>query len=173
MPLSGEFGHTPVAGNKRPCGCGAVGCLETLVSERGLLESLAAGGLSKTNRSQPGASTLSMTEASWERLVSHVAHRGIEPWLAETLDITADVIAGALNVLGIHRVVVTGRLAELPGCLEHMSARVKQGALWGRFGDVVVQSAPHRRAAGLVATGLDRLVLPQNEEQSLILQHTK
>jgi predicted NBD/HSP70 family sugar kinase len=37
--LSGEFGHSPVAGNLRRCGCGAVGCLETLMSERGLLES--------------------------------------------------------------------------------------------------------------------------------------
>src|SRR5689334_19850659 len=39
LPLSGELGHTPVYGNQRPCGCGAVGCLETLISTRGLLQS--------------------------------------------------------------------------------------------------------------------------------------
>ena len=37
LPISGEIGHTPVLGNARPCGCGAVGCMETLVSLRGLL----------------------------------------------------------------------------------------------------------------------------------------
>ncbi len=30
LPISGEIGHTPVPGNRRPCGCGAVGCMETL-----------------------------------------------------------------------------------------------------------------------------------------------
>src|SRR5260370_35060212 len=40
LPLSGELGHTPVHVNKRPCGCGAVGGLETLISTRGLLQSL-------------------------------------------------------------------------------------------------------------------------------------
>jgi hypothetical protein len=32
--------------------------------------------------------------------------------------------------------------------------------MWARFGEVMVQAAPRRRTAGLVAAGLDRLVLP-------------
>ena len=43
LPISGELGHTPVPGNKRRCGCGAVGCLETLASIRGLLDKLWRG----------------------------------------------------------------------------------------------------------------------------------
>ncbi|HWI56127.1 MAG TPA: ROK family protein [Bacillota bacterium] len=159
MPLSGEFGHTPVAGNQRRCGCGAIGCLETLVSERGLLESFAAAH----GRKSP----------TWQQLVRHVTEHGIEPWLADTLEATAKVIAGALNVLGIHRVVVTGRLTELPAVVEQLGSGIQQGAIWARFGEVACQSAPHRRAAGLVALGLDRLVLPADEEKGLALPSAK
>lgn len=172
MPLSGEFGHTPVFGNLRRCGCGAVGCLETLVSERGLLESFAGarGTQIQGHRSQVGAPTRDQTAGGtadggrsvpqWKELVGSVRETGIEPWLAETLDATARIIAGALNVLGIHGVIVTGRLCELAGCIEYLATAVNKGAMWGRFGQVTCQSAPHRRAAGLVAAGIDRLVLP-------------
>jgi predicted NBD/HSP70 family sugar kinase len=162
-PLSGEFGHTPVPGNQRRCGCGALGCLETLVSERGLLESFfqAVGRAQPVSaRAEPGA---------WKRFVRHVAERGIEPWLAETLSATAQIIAGSLNVLGVREVVLTGLLTELPGCVERLAAEIQQGALWGRFGEVACQAAPHRRAAGLVGVGIDRLVLPIEDEKNLVL----
>lgn len=154
MPLSGEIGHTPVSGNHRACGCGARGCLETLISERGLLESLAAV--------ERGPAP------DWKQLVRHVADNGIQPWLDDTLRAAGRVIAGALNVLGVRQVVLTGLLLELPGCREHLSAKIADGAMWGRFGQVACQGAPHRRAAGLVASGLDRIVLPAGEEKGLI-----
>jgi predicted NBD/HSP70 family sugar kinase len=162
MPLSGEFGHTPVVGNTRRCGCGAIGCLETLVSERGLLESFATSSAARSHgRREPargGGSTA--RQPLWKDLVVSVKERGIEPWLSETLDATARIIAGALNVLGIHRVIVTGRLCELAGCIDYLAAGINKGAMWGRFGHVTCQAAPHRRAAGLVAAGIDRLILP-------------
>jgi predicted NBD/HSP70 family sugar kinase len=178
MPLSGELGHTPVPGNKRRCGCGATGCLETLVSRRGLLQSFAATledrgargtprRSSSTPESAEGAASGS-TLPTWEKLVTHVQTHGLEPWLRETLDLTAKVIAGGLNVLGVHRVIVTGSLTELPGfVVEHLSAEIQKGAMWGRFGQVICQSAPRRRAAGLVAVGIDRLVLPINEDSGV------
>jgi predicted NBD/HSP70 family sugar kinase len=159
IPLSGEFGHTPVAGNLRRCGCGAVGCLETLVSERGLLESFSAAS-TKGSRNT--------TRASWKTFASRVNEFGVEPWLKETLDSTARVIAGALNVLGVRRLVLTGRLAELPACVSYLTAEIKKGSMWGRFGEIVCQTAPHRRAAGLVAAGIDRLVLPNDDETGAI-----
>ena len=96
LPVSGELGHTPVAGNDRRCGCGATGCLETLSSTRGLLQSYAAAN--------PKAAR------SWQALAASVAAGGVELWLASTLDATAGVIAGALNVLGVRRVVITGTI---------------------------------------------------------------
>lgn len=178
MPLSGEFGHTPVLGNPRRCGCGAVGCLETLVSQRGLLETFAASQTTPPQnrraqigtrpieaRATPPANVAVRPETAdslpaWKDLVECIRTRGIEPWLAETLDATARIIAGALNVLGIHRVIVTGRLCELAGCVDYLAAGINKGAMWGRFGQVSCQGAPHRRAAGLVAAGIDRLILP-------------
>jgi len=176
MPLSGELGHTPVVGNLRRCGCGAVGCLETLVSERGLLESLAASQCHSTHAPHSGPAGRARTAATlpgWRDLVECVRTRGIEPWLAETLDATARIIAGALNVLGIHRVVVTGRLCDLPGCVEYLAAGINKGSMWARFGQVVCQSAPHRRAAGLVAAGIDRLILPTGTGSGLMPPSTR
>jgi predicted NBD/HSP70 family sugar kinase len=150
LPISGELGHTPVIGNKRPCGCGGAGCLETLISTSGLLRSFA--------NMRPGA------PANWHDFVEFVASEGVVPWLAETLESAAAIIAGALNVCGLRRVVVTGSLVELqPAVLGYMAAAIERGALWARLGRVEVESAPRRRRAGLISAGIERLVLPMME----------
>lgn len=146
LPVSGELGHTPVEGNRRRCGCGAVGCLETLVSLRGLLQSF--------------SEAVPRADHCWEALRAHVQAHGLEPWLSRTLDATAVVIAGALNVIGLRHVVLTGLLTELPEVvIRHLTRRIREGALWARFGDVLVETAPRHRAAGLVAAGIETLVL--------------
>jgi predicted NBD/HSP70 family sugar kinase len=151
LPMSGELGHTPVLGNKRPCGCGALGCLETLVSTRGLLQTFAAN--------VPQASP------NWLSLVSFLELEGLAPWLVEALDATAAVIAGALNVFGLRHVVITGTLTELPPAVfRYLSGAIVRGAMWGRFGRVEVDSAPRRRTAGLVAVAIDRLVIPMTDK---------
>jgi len=147
LPISGEIGHTPVPGNARPCGCGAVGCMETLVSLRGLLESFSAATPAGQN--------------SWPALCDSISQNGLPPWLAQALAAAAAAIAGALNVLGLRRVVITGSLTELPPAVMACLARaVEKGAMWARFGNVECVSAPRRRTAGLVAVGIDRLVVP-------------
>jgi hypothetical protein len=35
--------------------------------------------------------------------------------------------------------------------------------MWARFGEVICIGAPRRRAAGLAAVGIDRLVVPEME----------
>jgi predicted NBD/HSP70 family sugar kinase len=170
MPLSGELGHTPVAGNERQCGCGAIGCLETLASERGVLQSFAEKRQQleeKVPKAEEAGGQTAVSESDWDALVNDIRRHGIEPWLAETLSAAGKVIAGALNVLGLHRVVVTGRLAELPGSIERLGSEVKAGAMWARFGQVECQAAPRRRSAGLVAAGLDRLILPTGKPVAL------
>ena len=148
LPISGELGHTPVLGNHRKCGCGATGCMETLVSTGGLLQSFSTATLGK--------------KKSWTNLSAHILENGIEPWLAQTLDAAAVAIAGALNVLGLRRVVITGSLTELPpSVLAHLSRAVQAGSMWAKFGSVECLAAPRRRAAGLVAVGIDRLVVPE------------
>jgi len=148
LPISGELGHTPVLGNHRRCGCGATGCVETLVSTRGLIESFGIA--------QP------KLKKDWAALKTHIAENGVEPWLAHSLDAAAVSISAALNVLGLRQVVITGSLTELPpAVLKHLSQSVQNGAMWARFGTVECAGAPRCRAAGLVAIGIDRLVVPE------------
>jgi predicted NBD/HSP70 family sugar kinase len=148
LPISGELGHTPALGNHRRCGCGATGCVETLVSTRGLLESFSTAHPKVKN--------------DWAALKNHIQENGVEPWLAQSLDAAAVAIAGALNVLGLRRVVITGSLTELsPTVVSHLSSSIQDGAMWARFGQVECVGAPRCRAAGLVAIGIDQLVVPE------------
>lgn len=149
LPISGELGHTPVLGNRRQCGCGAVGCMETLVSLRGLLESFstAQGGAVRT----------------WKDLQDYISRNGIPAWLAQSLDAAAVAIAGALNVLGLRRVVITGSITELPSAvLQHLAQSVQNGSMWAKFGTVECLPAPRCRMAGLVAIGIDQLIVPDS-----------
>jgi predicted NBD/HSP70 family sugar kinase len=150
LPLSGEVGHTPVRGNNRPCGCGAIGCLETLISTRGLLQSFSGNS----------------EGSDWPALVKHISENGVVPWLADTLEAAAVVIAGALNVVGLRRVIVTGSLNELPpAVIRYLSGAISRGAMWGRFGKIDIEGAPRRRIAGLVSVGIDRLVVPMADTE--------
>ena len=154
LPISGELGHTPVLGNRRPCGCGGVGCVETLISTRGLLQSFSENHGAETRN-------------TWPALVEHIDKEGVEPWLALALDAAAVAIAGALNVLGLRRVVITGSIAEMPPIVvKRLSSSIVRGAVWARFGKVECQSAPRRRIAGLVASGIDRLIISMAEQNS-------
>ena len=57
--------------------------------------------------------------------------------------------------------MVTGSLEELPpAVLRYLAAAIERGALWARWGRVEVEGARRRRAAGLAAAGMERLVLP-------------
>jgi predicted NBD/HSP70 family sugar kinase len=153
LPISGELGHTPALGNHRRCGCGATGCVETLVSTGGLLESFAAA--------HP------KSKKTWAALSAHIAQNGVELWLSSSLDAVAVAISAALNVLGLRQVVVTGSLTELPpAVLGYLSNSIQKGAMWARFGSVECTGAPRCRAAGLVAIGLDRLVVPEMKDES-------
>ncbi len=155
LPISGEIGHTPVLGNQRKCGCGATGCMETLVSLRGLLESFSSAQNGK--------------KATWADLKEFIACNGLPLWLAESLDAAAVSIAGALNVLGLRRVIITGSLTELPPVVPaHLSKAIQNGSMWAKFGSVECVAAPRRRTAGLVATGIDRLVVPDSKKNDFV-----
>lgn len=148
QPLCGEIGHTGVYGNRRRCGCGSVGCLETLASRGGILASF------RTARRNP--------KATWEACARHVAGHGLEPWLASTIDAAATTVAGALNLLGSSEIVLSGEfLGWHPDLLGAFSRRVQEHALIGRFGRLRCQLAPRRRLLGLVAAAADRVLLPE------------
>lgn len=150
LPLSAELGHTPVLGNTRVCGCGAHGCVETLLSRSGLARSLVEAGLGLA----PDLTSLA----------SVIRADGLPSWLGASLDALGAIIAGALNVLGLRRVVVTGHLTELPpASMDRLAQAIRRGAMWARFGEIVCEPAPRRRMEGLVAAGIDRLLFPPTD----------
>jgi N-acetylglucosamine repressor len=152
LPISGEIGHTPVLGNQRKCGCGAIGCMETLVSLRGLLQSF--------------SEAQGVKNATWAGLKEYISKNGIPAWLAQSLDAAAVAIAGSLNVLGLRRVVITGSLTELPeAVVAHLAQAVQNGSMWAKFGSVECVAAPRRRTAGLVALGIDKLIVPDSHQK--------
>lgn len=159
LPLAAEIGHTPIRGNRRVCGCGAVGCLETLLSKRGLLRS--------------GRRNLSTSPRTWSDMLQELAQgeKTLPDWMIATLTDAASVIAGALNVMGVSKVVIVGCLLELgPAVLEHLTEAINARALWGRFGSIRVEGAPRQRLLGLTRAALDRIVLVPTSAEKVFEQ---
>jgi predicted NBD/HSP70 family sugar kinase/biotin operon repressor len=144
LPLSGEVGHIPVLGNKRSCGCGSAGCLETLVSRKGLL----------TTASEAKAGD------SWEDLLQSLQGKRVPEWIKPSLEATAVTIAAALNTLGLREVILTGYTSDFPPhVIEYLSDCIRADAMWARFGSVTVRTAPRRRLAGILSVGIERTLL--------------
>jgi predicted NBD/HSP70 family sugar kinase len=143
LPLSGEVGHTPVVGNQRPCSCGAIGCVETLVSRNGLLASAHEHGGPKT----------------WPALVEQLCDRKLPKWMTNTLDAVATTIAGGVNLLGVRQVLLSGALGDVPPAVQYLANAVQQGAMWGRFGQVNCRFTRRRRMIGMISLAIDQVTL--------------
>lgn len=144
LPLSGEVGHIPVLGNKRACGCGSTGCLETLVSRKGLLATASEKRAGK----------------SWDELLVSLKSQRVPEWIKPSLEATAVTIAAALNTLGLREVILTGYTSDFPThVIDYLSDCIRADAMWARFGSVTVRSAPRRRLAGILSVGIERTLL--------------
>jgi predicted NBD/HSP70 family sugar kinase len=145
LPMSGEIGHTAIPGNTRLCGCGGRGCLETLASERGLIQSL---------RESKGQGT---TFAD----VVRAAEQELPAWMRATFDAVATCVSAGLNTYGVRRAVLVGRVTELPApAVDYLIGAIQRASLWSRFDAVAVTLAPKRRARGLLVAGIHRFVMP-------------
>ncbi len=120
--LAGEWGHTPLPwrtpadGPPERCGCGRLGCIETLLSGAGLTRLHAR----RTDKS------LSPPE------IAHSAQSG-DPAAQATLDHYADALARALamivNILDPDAMVVGGGLSNLAGVVEVTAVQLGRYAL--------------------------------------------
>lgn len=142
-PVVAELGHSPVLGQTRPCGCGATGCLETLLSDLGLQASW-----QQANKATRGASFK-------QALTQDTA----PPWLLETLNATSQNVASALNLFGLQQVVLTGGFSDLStSSWEYLCRGIVKGALPSRFSEVTVQLGKRKRFRGLSAAAVNRLL---------------
>jgi predicted NBD/HSP70 family sugar kinase len=104
---------------------------------------------------------MDIASPSWSALAAHVKQAGVEPWLTEALDHAASVIAGAMNVLGVGELVMTGSLMELGDPVtDALSAAVARRAMWSRFGQIACRWSPRHWSAGLIAAAIDRVLMP-------------
>jgi predicted NBD/HSP70 family sugar kinase len=119
LPMSGEIGHTPIPGNNRPCGCGGRGCLETLASARGLIQSL------REAKGHAATHALTFTD------VVKAADRELPSWMRATFDAIATCVSAALNLYGVRRVVMVGRIAELPApATDYLIGVIQRASMW-------------------------------------------
>lgn len=148
-PVHGEIGHTPIPGNDRACGCGMVGCVETLLSREGLLAT---------------ASQAMGRNFHWRELRKMLDEcDGLPGWLKPSLEQMGIVIASALNLTGLKHVVITGSLNELPAFVtEALCNTIVDKSMLSRFSSVTCGSASRRRLMGLSQAGLDRVLLAES-----------
>jgi predicted NBD/HSP70 family sugar kinase len=145
LPLSGEIGHTPVLGGTRRCGCGSTGCLETYVSKPSLTASFEEHG----------------GTGGWDGLRAALETDPLPSWLKTAFDAAASGIAGAINTVGLRRVVLSGPVAELgERTVSYLSDAVEAAAMWSRFETVSCIVAPQKRLDGLVLAGIQNAVIP-------------
>ncbi len=88
--LAGEFGHIRVVPNGRLCGCGRKGCLETYVSSKGVVRSLAE--LESVHKS---TSSLMRMEVVNAYEIFKEAHEG-DVFAQEIVEFTAQILGSSL-----------------------------------------------------------------------------
>lgn len=122
-----ELGHVCVVSHGgRTCGCGATGCLETVVGLRGLLEEAGA--------------------ASIEELVTML--RGEEARALTTVAAAARALGralgAALNLLDLEQVVLGGHLATLEAwLLPHLKEELTTRVMWSPHEQIDIATVEH------------------------------
>jgi glucokinase len=155
--FGGEFGHTPVKFDGRPCWCGGRGCLAVYASGRGIAEAARSRGL------RSGSDSESLTAA----LVFRRAAEG-DPDAAAVIDeacrALGAMIATIVNGLNPEVVLVTGGVAASFAALEpRIRAVAAEHALARALGATTVHIVPGdkrvtmRGAAALVRYEMARI----------------
>ena len=132
---SGEWGHGPVIRDPAfPCGCGQVGCLDTVGSAR---------GLERLHHHLTGKSATSIT-------ILELWHDGQQ---SQTIDLWLDLVSGqlamVLNVVGSSIVPVGGGLSNDPALIAALDRAVRQRIL-RRVDQPLVVVAKTGADAGLI-----------------------
>ncbi|MCA9257410.1 MAG: ROK family protein [Phycisphaerales bacterium] len=160
LPLVAEVGHSRIPGNRRVCGCGAIGCLETILTRAGLLKTARQHSRNRIR--------------NWAQFINEFGSQDLPNWLNDTLDDASRIIAIALNTVGVPKVVLIGDLVDLgSGVLERIAKGVNSDALWGRFGNIRIEAAPKQRLLGLTRAAIDRVVFEPTPTEVSLGRHAR
>jgi N-acetylglucosamine repressor len=143
--LAGEVGHITVDPHGRRCGCGNVGCLETVASDLAL-----AGSLSERI-----GKTVSFAKA-FDLLRSGELQAGSE--LDSTIEFLAIGIAAVVNIFNPAAVLVQARMFDLrDGAFEQLIEIVGRRALSPIFADCKIMRASCSKLQSAVAGTIHHL----------------
>lgn len=139
-----ELGHVCVDPHGHRCGCGSIGCLESVAGARGLLR----------DSGQPDVASLIAAAEAGEGLALATIEGA-----ADALGIA---LSAALNLLDVENIRLGGHLGQLePFMRERLSAVLNQRVLWARHSGIeveVVERAPLRAAMGAGLAGLSQVI---------------
>ncbi|MGB7448939.1 MAG: ROK family protein [Ornithinimicrobium sp.] len=141
-PWAGEIGHVRVGTSQALCGCGARGCLESVVGVRALSQRW------QEMTGRPG------TAAELAEAVAAGETAATEIW-AEALLALAQILAPAVAVAGVERVIIGGGLSNAGEVLLAPLRRELSERIPGREVEIV-RAALGDRAAALGAVELAR-----------------
>lgn len=149
--IAGEWGHGPVVRGPLalPCGCGQVGCLDTLGGARGIerLHFLLSG-----------------QEVAAPALVSHwqagapAARATVDEWLA----LVGGQLAVLVNTLGVDCVPVGGGLSNATALIAALDAKVRASILRQMAGPLVVPALLGADAGLIGAAEMARALPPRH-----------
>lgn len=159
--LAGEIGHIPYDRQGRLCGCGKLGCLETMACDAALAHLV----------SQRIGRTISMEEVL-ELAASGEISAAAE--LEQVLPALGTALTTVINLFNPSTLFVNGRLFELdPEFFDRLLAETRQSALGPAFADCRIVRARGQKRQGAVAgiieyltdslvPGMDSFLVKQN-----------
>jgi N-acetylglucosamine repressor len=137
--LAGELGHITVVPDGKPCGCGNLGCLETVASDLVLAE------LISTRRRKPTTIDEAIELANAGKLKADAD-------IDRTINYLAIGLAAAVNIFNPAAVLVQGRMFDMrEGLFEQMLENVGRRALAPAFGDCQIMRASGSKLQNAVA----------------------
>jgi len=128
---AGEIGHIQITQNGDPCRCGNQGCLETVLSNTGLINRASKGKLLSLESIHNGALNLA-EPLSIEKLISayYQDDQSVIRAVDEAASTLGTVIAHLVGVLNVNRILIAGNLVPFGSRpLEVIRHRIHNGTL--------------------------------------------
>lgn len=143
---AGEIGHMQIDPRGVPCGCGSLGCLETVVGIRGWIRRA-----EELRAAQPSR----LRDVSLEPATIVTAARDRDPAALQVVDEVAQALgqalSGLLNVLNVERCVIGGGVAAAGAFLLERIVRESRPRCWAKvFEDCSFRLAQLGNDAGVV-----------------------
>ncbi|HQH07848.1 MAG TPA: ROK family protein [Phycicoccus sp.] len=161
-PWTGELGHIVVVPDGRRCGCGQLGCLETVASARGIAAEFVCRGAGQSSPAPSEGEAVTIGADHVAALVDSGDALATQVW-QESIDHLTGALAPVLTTLGTQRVVIGGGLIGAGETYLRPFRRSLAARLPQRMEVEVVAAELGDRAASLGAAVLARALIQSRQ----------